>query len=85
MSFRPLTEPARRIYDALTDEASKRDKADNWIHNERLRVFREARDYAQENGLKILTLDQIRNCESYAIGHVDYGAKWAYKIAELLR
>ena len=84
--FRPHTQPAQRIYDAFQDEAKKREcrEPNDWQHQERLRVFREARDYAQENGLTVPTLDQIRQCETYALGHIDYGAKWAYKVAELI-
>lgn len=87
-SFRPKTQPAQRIYDAFQDEATKREARIgfmDWEHQERLRVFREARDYAQENGLPVVTLDQIRNCESLALGHVDYGSKWAYAVAERLK
>lgn len=82
--FRPHSQPARRIYDALIDEAAKRDESENWEHNERLRVFREAREFAQENGLSFPTLGQVRECESYAIGHIDYAAKFAYRVAELI-
>lgn len=82
--FRPHTQPAQRIYDAFRDEATKRKKSHDWEHQERLRVFREARDYAQENGLSFPTLDQVRICESYALGHTDYGSQWAYKVAELI-
>lgn len=86
--FRPTSQPSQRIYDAFQDEAAKRENrmdSIDWEHKERLRVFREARDYAQENRLPVLTLDQIRNCESLAIGHTDYGAKWAYAVAKLLK
>jgi len=82
--FRPRSQPAQRIYDAFQDEATKRKENENWEHKERLRVFREAREYAQENGLTYPTLDQVRQCESYALGHTDYGAKWAHKVAELV-
>lgn len=82
--FRPYSQPAQRIYDALIDEASKRNDSDNWEHKERLRVFREARNFAQENGLSFPSLDQVRDCESYANGHIDYAAKFAYRVAELV-
>ncbi len=82
--FRPQFQPAQRIYDAFQDEAKKRKDRDDWIEQERLRVFREARDFAQENGLSFPTLEQVKECESYAMGHVDYGAKWAYGVAELI-
>ena len=84
--FRPRSQPAQRIYDAFQDEATKREGREphDWEHQERLRVFREAREYAQENGLTFPTLDQVRQCESHALGHTDYGAKWAYKVAELV-
>jgi hypothetical protein len=82
MTFRPSRQPAQRLFDAFQDEAKNR--TGNWEHKERLRMFREARDYAHENGLKVPTMDQIRQCESMAIGHTDYAARWAYGISDLL-
>lgn len=29
-------------------------------------------------------MDEIEDCELLAIGHVDYAAKWAYAVANLL-
>jgi hypothetical protein len=56
----------------------------NWIHKERLRVYRESRDYCIENGLVSPTMDQIRQCETLA-GHTDYGAKWAIALAKTVQ
>ena len=82
--FRPTTQPAQRIYDAFQDESKKRSfkETHDWMHQESLRVFRESRDYAQENGLLFPTLDQVKQCELLAVGHTDYGSKWAYAVAE---
>lgn len=84
--FRPHFEPAKSIYDAFQDEASKRDgrSVEEWIDKEGKRVWSTARDYAQQNNLRVPTLEEVLNCELSARGHVDYGAKWAYGITELL-
>lgn len=34
---------------------------------------------------RIPTLEQIKAKEQLALGHTDYGAKWAHGVAELLR
>jgi hypothetical protein len=44
------------------------------------RVWIEARDYAQQYGKPIPTMEQIENAERSAIGHTDYGSTWAYGV-----
>jgi len=85
--FRPTHEPARTLYDVFQAEALKRDKRsyDEWSMMERMAVWRAARDYAQQHGLRVITLAEVEKAEEYAIGHVDYGAKWAYRVAEALK
>ena len=84
--FRPRNQPARRIYDAFQDESRLRDSRsyDEWPILERQRVWEEARDYAQQNGLRVPTIKEIEQCEMSAMGHCDYGAKWAYGVADIL-
>jgi len=85
--FRPHSDPARVLYDAFQAEAEKRaDRdVDAWIAFEREAVWRVARDYAQQHGLPVPTLAEVKKAEELALGHVDYGSKWAYGVAELLR
>lgn len=85
--FRPIHEPARLIYDVIQKESllRKNKKVDDWIIDERESVWRAARDFAQKNGLRVLTMSEIEKAENQAVGHVDYGAKWAYGIVELLK
>lgn len=82
--FRPQHQPAQGIYDALQAEAAQRKsrELDVWIKEERQAVWRAARDYAQQHGLPILTLEEIENAERSAMGHTDYAAKWAYGVSE---
>lgn len=85
--FRPRHEPARTIYDAFQAEAAKRHERptfSDWAQREREAVWRAARDYAQQHGLAVPTMDQVRDSEQYALGHVDYGAKWAYGVARAM-
>lgn len=84
--FRPYTEPARTFYDVLQKEAAKRPGLlpGEWQANERRAVWYAARDYAQQHGLRVLTLHEITQAETLAAGHIDYAAKWAYAVCELL-
>ena len=84
--FRPNREPARTLYDAFQREAVNRKgrSTAEWQNEERQAVWRAARDYAQQHGLRVPTLTEVRRAENSAAGHVDYGAKWAYGIAEVL-
>jgi len=84
--FRPRNQPAQLIYDGILNEATKRKGVDPdiWIIKERESVWRIARDYSQQNGLPVLTIDEIKHVESSALGHVDYAAKWAYGVSNRL-
>lgn len=85
--FSTNPEPARLLYDAFQAKAKLRKQREvgNWIEKERLAVWTAARDYAQQHDRPVPTLEQIRAKEQLALGHTDYGAKWAYGVAELLR
>jgi hypothetical protein len=85
--FRPPQGAARVIYDAFQEEASKRKecKTIEWIENERRAVFQTAKEYAEQHGLIIPTMEQVMHAETYAEGHVDYGSKWAYGIARVMK
>lgn len=82
--FRPSHQPAQGIYDALQVEVAQRKSRDLdvWIKEERLAVWRAARDYAQQHGLPVLSLDEIEKAERSAMGHTDYAAKWAYGVSD---
>ena len=84
--FRPKRNPAQLIYDTFQKEAENRKKCsvEEWIKNERKAVFEAAKKYAEENGLIVPTLEQIEVVENYAMGSVDYGAKWAYKVCHIM-
>ena len=84
--FRPRNEPARTIYDAImkAGEAWSDDSPDGWEKTIQLAVWTAARDYAQQTGLRVLTMEEIREAEWTALGHVDYSAKFAYRVRDLL-
>ncbi|WDD90274.1 hypothetical protein Bsp3421_000097 (plasmid) [Burkholderia sp. FERM BP-3421] len=85
--FEPRREPARSIYHAFQAEATKRKgrSVDEWLAAERDAVFREAALQAQRLGLRVPTMDDVVSGERYAVGSVDYGAKWAYCVVEAMR
>lgn len=84
--FCPTQEPAKSLYEALVDEAGKREgrTVSEWIEAERKAIVREAVIQAQLRGLRIPTLEQVRLAESCACGHVDYAAKFAYGVARAM-
>lgn len=84
--LRPTRGPAKRLYDAFQAEALLRKgrEVGIWIEREQLAVWAAARDYAQQHGRPVPTLEQIKAKEQLALGHTDYGSKWALGVAELL-
>lgn len=80
--FQPSHEPARTLYEAFQQEARLRKSRPiaQWVEAERNAVFKAACDYARAHGLRAPTLEEVRAAEMYAMGSVDYGAKWAYGV-----
>lgn len=72
------------IHEALCHEAQKRKGRDfeEWSKAEANSVWRAARDFAQENGLRVPLLDEVVQVERSAMGHCDYGQKWSLYVAE---
>jgi len=84
--FRPPNEPARTLYDAFLAETSKRCSrtVPEWVAAERNAMWVAARDYAQQYGMPVPTLADVEHAEGMAYGHIDYGTKWAYSLAEIM-
>lgn len=84
--FRPHKDPAQGIYDAFVAEAANRRgrSVEEWILSERRAVLKAAADLAQRLGLRAPTLEEVERAERSAQGHTDYGAKWAYRVAETM-
>ena len=84
--FEPTREPARTLYLTFQEEARHRKgrSIEEWVKAERLAVWSAANLYAQRNGLQSPTLEQVEAAERYAMGSVDYGAKWAWGVERLM-
>ena len=84
--FRPSHNPARAIYDAFQKEAEQRihKHFKEWGAKEKNVVWQTARDYAQQYNLTIPTMKQVTIAESCAMGHIDYGAQWAYGVVKFM-
>ena len=54
------------------------------MENELDVVFSAAVNYALEHRLTVPTLEQVKQAESSASGHADYGAKWVYRIVGIM-
>ncbi|WP_186214805.1 hypothetical protein [Burkholderia gladioli] len=85
--FRPKTEPALSIYDALTAEIRKRKGKtfEEWSANERKAVLNTAIMQAKKLGLRAPTPAEVERAEQLAVGHSDYAAKWAGGVADIMR
>lgn len=85
--FRPHFEPARAIYDALVREQKYRDgrSCEEWQEAELYVVWDAARDYALQAGLTVPTMDDVQRADQQAMGHVDYAAKLAHGVVDVMR
>lgn len=85
--FEPRAEPARSIYLAFQREAENRQSRDleEWITAERNAVFQEGQRLAVLLNLKPPTMEDVKRSEIAALGHVDYGSKWAYGVANAMK
>ena len=72
------------IHGVLCQEAQKRKGRDfaDWSQAEVKAVWQAARDFAQQNGLRVPLLDEVVQVEKSAVGHCDYGQKWSLYVAE---
>ena len=84
--FRPTSQPARTIYDALTTEAENRHATTHqaWIKAERKTVMDAANGYVAKHGGKFVTMADVIAAETQACGHCDYAAKFAYGVAQVV-
>jgi hypothetical protein len=84
--FRPQNDPHRTIYDALVAEAEKRPgrSVNAWQAAEQQAAWQAARDYAQQHGLRVPTLEDVKRADRLGCGHVDYAAKVAYAVGAVI-
>lgn len=54
-----------------------------WTEAEAQAVWSAARDFAQQNGLRVPELAEVVHVERQASGHSDYASKWALYTVEL--
>lgn len=81
--FRPRGVVAQAIYDAFRAEAKKRDGRPHsaWVEAERYAVWSAARDEAKKIGAPVPTMRDVIREDLIAMGHSDYGARWARGVA----
>lgn len=86
MNNRFRNEPAASLYDALVAEMAKRPEADEleWIDNERNAIHRKAVELAKKLGLHAPTLEEIKQAETQACGHIDYTPKFVLHVQDLM-
>lgn len=73
------------VKSALIREAAMRRgrSLKEWTESEAKAVWLAARDFAQQNGLRVPELAEVLNVERQASGHSDYASKWALYTVEL--
>lgn len=81
-----ISEASSFIQNAFDLQSKKRSglTVDAWLKAERNAVFRAAHDYAMLRGLKLVSMDEVERQEKLAMGHSDYGAKWARGVASCI-
>jgi hypothetical protein len=85
--FEPRNEPAKSIYLAFQNEAKKRKgrSPGEWIQAEREAVYAECQKQADLLSLKRPSMAEVEAAERYAMGSIDYGAKWAYQLVRVMK
>jgi len=72
-----------RLHDTLVTEAEKRNERDDWQEQERQAMLRVVNDERRDRGLPSLQLAEVERVEQRALGHTDYGTKFALYCSEL--
>ena len=82
--FLPNREPERTIYLAFVAEARNRAgrRPAEWACAEQQAVRRAACEIAAERNLRAPTPQDVQAAEIHASGHVNYGATWAFELAQ---
>jgi hypothetical protein len=85
--FRPRDNPERLLYDAFQAAAKERKNkpVGEWLEYEVQKVWEAAKGWAEQNKKPVPSLRAIKIASTYATGHIDYGARWAYAICEFWR
>ena len=56
-----------------------------WVDAERQAMFEAAAKACAHLGRLPVNMDAVMACETEALGHTDYAAKWAYALADVIR
>lgn len=82
----PRSPVARRIFDALCEETSKRKfkQYADWIRAERMVVLDVVNSERASAGKPLVTEQDVLRAENSASGHVDYMWKYSYYAEELV-
>lgn len=71
------------LFKTLVAESDKRsEREDKWVEMEREAMYRTACEYADRHGLARPTIKDVERAEQSACGHVDYAAKFAFRLAD---
>jgi hypothetical protein len=84
--FRPHDPIGRAIYDAFQKEAKKRSQYTSleWQEKELQAVHEACKKEAEKLGVAPVNIEDVRKADRNAAGHVDYGAKLALRLRDLI-
>lgn len=85
--YRPRFHPERSLYDAYVAEAAKRGDRlpKESLEREIEAVTAAAKVNARRLGLIVPSKEQVAKAGRLAMGHTDYGARWARHVVRIMR
>ena len=74
------------LHEVLCGEADKRKQQspEEWVLGERAAMWEAVNQYRTQLGKKPLTIEDVERVEQSAVGHSDYGTKYALYCTELV-
>lgn len=74
----------QELHELLCSEADKRDQREDWVMAERGALCDAVNRHRTRLGKSPVTMDDVERVEQQAVGHTDYGTKFALYCTELV-
>ena len=72
------------FHELLITEAKKRHEREDWITMERTAMWEAVNRHRTQVGKEPVTVEEVERVEQLAVGHTDYGTKYALYCTELV-
>lgn len=73
------------LHELLCSEAEKRNERKDWQREEREAMLEAVNGYRSRFGKSPVVMADVQRVEQMAVGHIDYGTKFALYCAELVQ